>query len=425
YRDAASVKSNFLDRIQQGVERKLGRPVELYIEKEKTTTGDIHSSMFKEAVDADVYIADLTNANPNVYLELGVRWALRDGLTIPIYQNSDDLRFNVGNTRGFQYTPDNINQQVDALVDTIVAFQAAPWPDSPVRDRMALVTLTKAELDALRHEIVRLRESRGEDLYRAAMSQAGAKDAISLLEQAVAGNPAFTDAWQKLGVLYRENSRYEDAEAALLRARELDPGRAHIHRELGVTYSKSGKIQKAIGSLRDAVERDATDPEAWSNLGGALRRNGMRDAPAQLDRAQLEEARASYQRAVDISRYDLYAALNVSRLDLVLARWDSSKLAAAVHGFQTKFPLCLFEVNEKPTDYWRRFDLAEATLFTRPVAEALHAYREAIAATPEDKRSDTLRSVREPLRGYLAAGILPDDLGQAVQGVLDALPGTN
>jgi hypothetical protein len=35
--------------------------------------------MFREAVDADVYIADLSGANANVYLEPGVRWALGAG----------------------------------------------------------------------------------------------------------------------------------------------------------------------------------------------------------------------------------------------------------------------------------------------------------------------------------------------------------
>lgn len=44
--------------------------------------GNIHQSMFEEALRAPVYIADLTGLNANVYLELGVRWAVRDNVTV-------------------------------------------------------------------------------------------------------------------------------------------------------------------------------------------------------------------------------------------------------------------------------------------------------------------------------------------------------
>src|SRR5437660_8074677 len=48
--------------------KQLGASTQLVIEDEKTSTGRIHKSMFSEAVDADIYIADLTGANAHVYL---------------------------------------------------------------------------------------------------------------------------------------------------------------------------------------------------------------------------------------------------------------------------------------------------------------------------------------------------------------------
>ncbi|MBY8851395.1 hypothetical protein K7G98_24875, partial [Saccharothrix sp. MB29] len=86
------------------VAEQLGREVDVVIEKDKDTVGLIHSSMFTEAMQAEVYIADLTGANANVYLELGVRWALRDHMTVPVCQNvAHDVKFNVAAIRVIPY----------------------------------------------------------------------------------------------------------------------------------------------------------------------------------------------------------------------------------------------------------------------------------------------------------------------------------
>src|SRR6266699_2546837 len=59
----------------------------------------VHASMFKEAWDADVYIADLTGNNPNVYLELGVRWAVKDKVTVIVSQDVSSIKFNAASNR--------------------------------------------------------------------------------------------------------------------------------------------------------------------------------------------------------------------------------------------------------------------------------------------------------------------------------------
>ena len=74
YKNPEDVKANLLQLVVERLKSVVNCEVQLTIEKDKKTAGVIHESMFAEARDADVYIADLTGANPNVYLELGVRW---------------------------------------------------------------------------------------------------------------------------------------------------------------------------------------------------------------------------------------------------------------------------------------------------------------------------------------------------------------
>lgn len=118
YKNPEAVKANLLAPVVNRLQTALGRRVELVIEKDKRVAGVIHESMFAEARDADVYIADLTGANPNVYLELGVRWALRDKITVLISQSVEDLKFNVFANRAILYYPDIIVKAAEDVVDS-------------------------------------------------------------------------------------------------------------------------------------------------------------------------------------------------------------------------------------------------------------------------------------------------------------------
>jgi len=57
--------------------------------------GDILRQIITELVTAPLVIADLTDANPNVYWELGVRQSFKHG-TITIAENDTTLPFDLG-----------------------------------------------------------------------------------------------------------------------------------------------------------------------------------------------------------------------------------------------------------------------------------------------------------------------------------------
>jgi hypothetical protein len=77
------------------------------------------------------------------------------------------------------------------------------------------------------------------------------------------------------------------------------------------------------------------------------------------DVAALRESRNSYAAAHTLNEYDLYPALNVARLDILLSKWERDRLTQGQNEFANEIDLCRHEVRKSRDDWWRRFDLAE------------------------------------------------------------------
>lgn len=135
----------------------------------------------------------------------------------------------------------------------------------------------------------------------------------------------------------------------------------------------------------------------------------MEKSPSSFDRIALGQARTCYEEAHSIDRFDLYAALNLSRLELLLSKWDFSKIETAKKGFAKYTTLCQFAVADSPDDYWRKFDLMDSLLFSGCFEEAIVICDTAISSTPKEERNDILTSVVKPITDLIAIGLLDDD----------------
>ncbi len=127
--------------------------------------------MFKEALQAPVYVADLTGSNANVYLELGVRWSLRDHVTVLVCQDvAQDVKFNVAPNRVIPYGRGSSELEAARrdIVRAIAHGIKNNQVDSPVRDGLGLISVSRAEVDQLRVELAKLRQERGDEPVAAA-----------------------------------------------------------------------------------------------------------------------------------------------------------------------------------------------------------------------------------------------------------------
>ena len=168
------------------------------------------------------------------------------------------------------------------------------------------------------------------DEYEKAMKEAAkgnAEKAIEGLQRALRIAPDFSDALQSLGIQYIALKRFQDGEAALIRARNLIPNSGVPLINLGALYFQQGQFQsdaghseeaaasyaKAVNLLNEAVRRSPSSSTAFSNLGAALYKIG-----------EYESARLSLSRALEIDDNEDSARLVLINVYVKFARYDDA-----------------------------------------------------------------------------------------------------
>lgn len=85
--------------------------------------GPIHKRMMEQIFESRVAVADITTLNANVFYELGVRHALREGVTVIIRREGTSSPFNIAGLSAVTYSSDPAQrrQAIDAIRNAIQA----------------------------------------------------------------------------------------------------------------------------------------------------------------------------------------------------------------------------------------------------------------------------------------------------------------
>ena len=115
--------------------------------------------------------------------------------------------------------------------------------------------------------------------------------AIADYEKAISIQPNFGILRRDLGMLQVERKNYAEAAKHLAKAAELGVNDAPLYNFLGISYSRTNRLQKAVESYRQALKLDPTLAEAHINLAFAWQRlNRPKDAKEEYEKAcQLQE----------------------------------------------------------------------------------------------------------------------------------------
>ncbi len=160
---------------------------------EITHSGSIDVQMYKELLQADVVIADLSTANPNALYELGVRHALRPFTTIVISEDKLTYPFDLNHIliTSYQHLGDAIDYEeverfratLGKLIDSVIDKKEA---DSPVYTY--LNSLVPPQIKEELEKSIEEMPTRGNDLTSPGMGKAlsliiqEAEDAIETKE---------------------------------------------------------------------------------------------------------------------------------------------------------------------------------------------------------------------------------------------------
>jgi hypothetical protein len=136
----------------------------------------------------------------------------------------------------------------------------------------------------------------------------------------------------------------------------------------------------------------------------------------------LRESRDAYRRASQLLGNDTYPLVNEARVNLLLSAVDPGTRQAALNRLHNLEFLARFQAYPEPParrDPWKGFDLADTLLLTGRVENGLEELRSAIELTDPRDRESSLTSVTDPLRDYLAAGVLDETASQGARAAID------
>ncbi len=301
-------------------------------------SGTIDTPMYKQLLEADVVIADLSTANPNAFYELGVRHALRPFTTIIVAEEKLGYPFDVNHTviRRYKHLGDDIGvgdaQRFTAeIVKAIKEIMKKAENDSPVYTYLKGLKppmMTVAEELAVEKAKAAVKKAVKKSAVGKRGSSARASKSRSTKKRAPrAGAAAVAPANETLSVLM---GRADDAQASgdfagarqlLLVAREMmrpkddreeDP--YLVQRLALVTYkSKQPTPKKALEKARDLLRTlnpDSSNDTETLGLWGAVHKRLWEETG---DRKYLDEAVRGYERGFYL-RNDYYNGINFAYL---------------------------------------------------------------------------------------------------------------
>lgn len=355
--------------------------------------GAIGETFIPALLKADIVVADLSHTmNANVFYELGIRYSLRDRVTIPIWQRGTKLPADLQGILGVEYEPTNPKSNSEVFYRFIRQRLASRLTDSPVYKTIPTLAVAEAaELDSLRNRVseleLQLKRTRIDDAVRTVWNEAKTllvKDApdaaLEKLKIAYDSAPDNLELGLEYGKLLSKQKRHEDAVRVLTKSVELatdsDGPLSVLHRELGLAYSRLKKSRLAVDWLEKAVAEDPSDADAYGIIGGVYKQE-----------LEIEKAIEAYERGFDADKTSTYCLLNIIALRMI--RNETGDHLRVKRYLPQADRLTQESVEAKGSDHWDAYDRGHSLLFAGKEAEAIDVFREALAATKTSGELDS------------------------------------
>lgn len=333
--------------------------------------------MIQRLAAADVVVADITIANANVYYELGVRHAARDGGCVLVAADWSKPLFDLAQVRRIPFpladgsVPDDaaaiardaLDAKIVAAADKGSSPVFAAVPDFPKHD--------KAALAAFREFAQQMSDFHAE-VHAISLGPAAQRDERALdLARRYQGGPMSKGVAWELMLLLRDHAGWEETVAFI---KSLDDGlRAspEIDEQYCLALSGIGDHAGAAARLTQMIATVGGTPERYGLLGGRHKRL-MQDADGSGDALTAEHhldlAIDAYSEGMLLDLNEYYCSSNLPRL--LRRRGERGDESAASRAEFVTRNACVRALERGEGDEWLRPTLLNAAFDIGDVDDA-------------------------------------------------------
>lgn len=294
---------------------------------EENDSGIIHTLMIERLVCTDIVIVDITNDNPNVYYELGIRHCARPCTTILIYDKSTRLPFDIQPLRAIPYElkkgiisdssaetlKNNLVNRIKSVVNSEHKCDSLPF---------ALIDdFPKTELDETKLQIYQEIHKQRADFLDKLKNTKTIDELICIISEMerqefpyqylifelIKSFKSF-EAWDDL--IHFIDNKLNSALKNLL----------YVKQQKALAYNKKGDfsdIQTSIVLLQEILREYGDSSETYGLIGSAYKKLAILDKTSVGYKTNLERAILNYREGFKFDTRDYYTGINLATLLLV------------------------------------------------------------------------------------------------------------
>lgn len=310
-----------------------------------------------------------------------------------------------------------------AIVGGLIGFRRLESAQSELREARERferdIREREMELDAMRIELEATAQHQREAASKSSLAlallplgerQYRAQDytgALDTYQRALALDPNNPITHYRMGYVYTQSGKFEEADRHLARSLELDPEfapslatRGYVYRRMGdamdpgidrdITYNQAEEhFLKALKLFPKLMDEDGES--WWGSLGGLYRRRG-----------QIRQAIYAYERCTEVTPHSSYPFSN-----LALLYMETQNREKMMETYKRVEQLASAEVLADVDNYWAYADLIVSRLALGKVKQVEDILERAVATAPPDSPY-TLDSLIDTL-SRLSSALRPEE----------------
>lgn len=124
-------------------EQQIDKKIKVILETDSKVSGSITKSIIENIAKADICIVDITGLNPNVFFELGIRYSLKEKITILLKQEETNSPFDIHGYKCMKY--DRFEPEV--AIKGIIEFLTTGFENEDSIDSLVFETFNDLEVN--------------------------------------------------------------------------------------------------------------------------------------------------------------------------------------------------------------------------------------------------------------------------------------